>query len=213
MFWISVLGCFLFWLAAYTLIIKRGFQDKTFGMPIAALCANIAWETLFSNIYIPDYLLVRIGNSLWVIFDLLILITALKYGPGDFSQPLIKRFLRPLIFLGVFLTIFLCIPFVNVYQDTQGYLLGWIAAFMMSILFIAMLIRRDSIQGQSFYIGLAMLLGNFSAYLWVKYYPRQVLDPMVNLTFMLATGLFNVIYLILIYEKCKSQNINPLTRL
>jgi hypothetical protein len=212
MFWIGVLGCFLFWLVAYVLIIWRGFQDKTFGMPIAALCANIAWEILFSNYYVPDYRLVRFGNALWVLFDIAILIAAWKYGPDDFAQPLMKRFLRPLIVVGIFLSAFLAIPFVEVYQDRQGYLLGWIAAFMMSILFVAMLLRRDSLRGQSFYIGLAMLLGNFSAFLWVKHYPHQVLDPIVNLTFMLATGLFNVIYIILIWEKCRSEGVNPLKR-
>src|SRR5689334_13192718 len=101
MFWISVLGCFVFWLIAYGLIIKRSFQDKTFGMPIAALCGNIAWEILFSNVYHPDYFLVRIGNSLWVLFDLVILAAALKYGPDDFTAPHLKRYVRPLIFIGI----------------------------------------------------------------------------------------------------------------
>jgi len=32
----------LFWSVTYILIIRRGFKDKTFGMPMAALCANIS---------------------------------------------------------------------------------------------------------------------------------------------------------------------------
>ena len=40
----------LFWSATYILIIKRGFKDKTFGMPMATLCANISWEVIFTFI-------------------------------------------------------------------------------------------------------------------------------------------------------------------
>jgi len=29
-------------------MIRRGFKDKTFGMPFAALCANISWEAIFA---------------------------------------------------------------------------------------------------------------------------------------------------------------------
>ena len=38
----------LFWSATYILIIRRGFKYKTFGMPMAALCANISWEAIFA---------------------------------------------------------------------------------------------------------------------------------------------------------------------
>lgn len=211
-FWISVLCCFVFWLAAYGLIIRRGFRDKTFGMPIAALCGNIAWETLFSNVYIPDYLLVRIGNSLWILFDMAILVTALKYGPKDFAQPVIKNYLRPLIFVGIGVAVCVSVPFVNAYKDTQGYFLGWAAALIMSVLFIAMLLRRGNLHGQSLYIALSMFLGNIAAYLWVKFYPREVLDPKVNLSFMLATGLFNIIYIVLVWQKSRELGLKPLAR-
>ncbi len=38
----------VFWTLTYLLIIRRGFQDKTYGMPFFALCANISWEFIFS---------------------------------------------------------------------------------------------------------------------------------------------------------------------
>ena len=38
----------LFWSATYILIIRRRFKDKIFGMPMAALCANILWEAIFA---------------------------------------------------------------------------------------------------------------------------------------------------------------------
>ncbi len=37
----------VFWTVAYVAIVRRGFHDKTFGMPIVALSANLTWEILF----------------------------------------------------------------------------------------------------------------------------------------------------------------------
>ncbi len=48
---ICQLGMGLFWIITYILIIKRGFQDKKYGMPMVALCANISWEFIFTFIY------------------------------------------------------------------------------------------------------------------------------------------------------------------
>ncbi len=211
-FILAVLGCFVFWLAAYALIIRRGFKDKTFGMPIAALCGNVAWETLFSHVYKPDYKLVEWGNTSWILLDLGILYTAFKYAPDDFKSAICKRWVRPMIVVGVLLAALVFVPFVNAYKDTQGYFLGWADAFAMSMLFIAMLIRRDNVQGQSIWIAITMFLGNISAYFWVKYYPTPVLDANVNLCYMLATGFFNVIYIYLVWAKCREQGINPWTR-
>ncbi|PAW85236.1 MAG: hypothetical protein B9S33_10170 [Pedosphaera sp. Tous-C6FEB] len=211
-FMFSVAGCFIFWLAAYVLIVRRGLVDKTFGMPIAALCGNIAWEVLFSHVYTPDYRLVELGNTAWVLFDLGILWCAWKYAPDDFQNPIAKRWVRPMIPIGIAAAMWVAVPFVETYKDTQGYFLGWADAFFMSILFIAMLLRRDSVRGQSIWIGITMFLGNLSAFFWVKYYPTTVLDPRINFHFMTGTGFFNLLYIVLVWQKCRAQGINPWTR-
>jgi hypothetical protein len=41
----------IFWSLAYIFIIVRGFKDRTPGIPVLALCANISWEFIFSFIY------------------------------------------------------------------------------------------------------------------------------------------------------------------
>jgi len=210
-FLFSVIGCTGFWIAAYVLIVRRGFKDKACGMPVAALCGNITWEALFSHVYKPDYRLVEYGNTAWVVLDVLILYIAWKHGPEDFKSPLVKRWLRPMIVIGIGLSLLVFVPFANVYKDTQGYFLGWADAFAMSILFIAMLIRRDSLQGQSFWIAVTMFFGNVSAFFWVMFYPKEVLDPQINLAFLLATGFFNVVYIGLVYAKCRELGINPWT--
>ncbi len=49
MFTPILLGSGLFWTVTYLLIIRRGFRDQTYGMPLVALCANLAWEFIFSS--------------------------------------------------------------------------------------------------------------------------------------------------------------------
>ena len=211
-FLLSVIGCTGFWIAAYVLIVRRGFKDKACGMPIAALCGNITWEILFSHVYKPDYRLVEYGNTAWVLFDVAIFWCAWKYAQDDFKHPLAKCWVRPMLFIGVGLALLVFKPFADAYKDTQGYFLGWADAFAMSMLFIAMLMRRDNVQGQSIWIAITMFLGNVSAFFWVKFYPTEVLDPLVNLAYMLATGFFNVVYIYLVWAKCKELGINPWTR-
>ena len=41
----------IFWSLTYILIIRRGFIEKTYGMPLIALCANISWEAIFSFLH------------------------------------------------------------------------------------------------------------------------------------------------------------------
>lgn len=69
----------IFWTLVYVLIIKRGFQDKTYGMPLAALVANVSWEFIFSFIlpHQPPQLYV---DYVWLSFDIVILIQTLIYG-------------------------------------------------------------------------------------------------------------------------------------
>ena len=38
----------LSWLAVYILIVRRSFKDRTYGVPMFAVCANCSWEFIFS---------------------------------------------------------------------------------------------------------------------------------------------------------------------
>lgn len=209
--WTIVALCFVFWLAAYVLIIRWSFKEKTFGMPVAALIGNIVWEGLFSHYFPPSFWLIQIGNTAWVALDVLIFIAVWKYGPADFAQPFLQRWLRPIIVLGVVMACWIEIPIVRVYNDVHGQLLGWGQALLMAILFIAMLLRRNSLKGQSLHIALAMLLGNVFAYLWVAYFPDTppLLDPSVNRAFMVATCFFNAVYVVMVWQKSRELGVSP----
>ena len=61
----------IFWILTYIFIISKGYKDKTYGMPLLALCANIAWEFIFSFL-LPHSPLQLYINYLWFALDVVI---------------------------------------------------------------------------------------------------------------------------------------------
>src|SRR4051794_33899273 len=79
------LGTGLFWIITYILIIKRGFQDKQYGMPMVAICANISWEFIFLFIF-PNDDRQKIITSAWFVLDIIIMIQYLIFGRKEFKK-------------------------------------------------------------------------------------------------------------------------------
>jgi hypothetical protein len=230
------LGEAIFWLGAYVLIIRQAFRDKIHGMPVAAMCGNIAWEFIFGlGLFracpsfwpeCPEYILgpATLGAAL---LDVVILYTILNFGQQPFEHPLFRRYFRPLVLASVALAFSLHYTFMSsVYTPDVfstpttegptmfipdsalgGIFTGWGLAFMMSILFIAMLISRDNLQGQSFSIGLFMTLGNFCAYLFDLNSTFRL--PSVIHLFAIASLTLNLAYVIMVYWKARGLGGNP----
>jgi hypothetical protein len=83
-----MVGSGVLWTLAYLLMIRRSFLDRTYGMPLVALCANLSWELTFAFVY-PHDLPQRAVNVVWLSFDLVIALQLLLYGPGgpQFKKP------------------------------------------------------------------------------------------------------------------------------
>src|SRR4029078_8279931 len=75
----------IFWSLAYFLIIRQGFKDRTYGMPLAALCANISWEAIFAFLHPhwPPQLYIHYNSfSLYLV----IVFQFLKFGKKEFLK-------------------------------------------------------------------------------------------------------------------------------
>lgn len=68
-----MLGSGIAWTITYILIILRNFRDRTYGMPMAALFANISWEFIFSFV-LPSSGIQRFVNITWFALDTIILV-------------------------------------------------------------------------------------------------------------------------------------------
>jgi hypothetical protein len=187
-----------FWSLAYILIIQRSFQDKTYGMPLAALCLNISWEFIFSFVF-PHQLFQRTINIVWFCLDAVILLQLLRYGDREFPQLPKSAFYAVVVF--ALATCFCSVFFVSIEANDYG---GVYAAFgqnlLMSILFITMLFQRQSLRGQSVWIAICKWIGTASNaiafYLYADISKGSVLLPF----FYISIFVYDLIYVGLIVK-------------
>jgi len=188
------IGSGFFWALAYLLIIRQGCRDRTYGMPVAALCANVSWEFIFSFIQPhepPQYY----ANLVWFFLDLIILYQVCRFGPAELKGYVPRHLFFPALAVGIALA-FLLVWFVTrEFNDADGKYAAFGQNLMMSILFVAMLLRRQSLRGQSIYIASAKLLGTLlPAILSYRLYP----DAYLLNTLYVAILVFDTAYVVLV---------------
>src|SRR3712207_3421149 len=189
-----LVGSGVLWTLAYLLIIRQGFLDRTYGMPLAALCANISWEFIFAFVY-PHDLPQRAVNVVWFSFDLVILAQLLLYGPREFSG------LSGRLFYGGF-ALALATAFGAVltttlqFDDFDGAYSAFGQNLMMSVLFVTMLYSRGSLRGQSVSIA-ALKMGGTALASFAFYFFNPDYDGSVLLPFLyVAILVFDAVYLV-----------------
>jgi hypothetical protein len=188
-----MVGCGVLWTLAYLLIIRQGFLDRTYGMPLAALCANLSWELVFSFVY-PHDLPQRAVNVVWLVFDLVILAQLLLYGPREFAD--LPRRLFYAASAVALATAFGAVVAVTLqFGDFDGAYSAFGSNLIMSILFVTMLYSRRSLRGQSVPIA-ALKMGGTALASFAFYFFNQDYDGSVLLPFLyVATFVFDGVYL------------------
>jgi hypothetical protein len=203
-----LIACGIFWILTYIFIISKGFKDKTYGMPLIALCANISWEFIFSFIFphTPPQLFI---NYLWFGLDIIIVIQFLKYGKNEFSDLSSSK-------LYVLFTFLIVSEFGIIIASsiTIGEFKGVYSAFgqnlLMSILFIMMLFKRNSLRGQSFYIAIFKMFGTgLSSLHYILYEPISQSSFILPSLFV-SIFIFDILYIYLIIKRYNSSNISLL---
>jgi hypothetical protein len=192
-----MVGCGILWTLAYLLMIRRGFLDRTYGMPLVALCANLSWEFIFSFVY-PHDLPQRAVNVVWFSFDLVILFQLLRYGPREFAGMPRRAFYT--MFAVALATSFGAVLGVTLeFDDFDGAYSAYGQSLMMSILFITMLYARRSLRGQSVWIALLKMggtaLASFAFYFYNPEYDGSVLLPLLYVAILVFDGIYVVLTL------------------
>ena len=180
------------WTLAYLLMIRQGFFDRTYGMPLAALCANISWEFIFAFVY-PHDLPQRAVNAVWFSFDLVIMAQLLLYGPREFAA--LPRRLFYAAFGLALATAFGAVLTVTLqFDDFDGAYSAFGQNLMMSILFVAMLYSRGSLRGQSVPIAALKMggtaLASFAFYSFNPDYYGSVLLLFLYVAILLFDGVY-----------------------
>ncbi|MDQ1638277.1 MAG: hypothetical protein QOF62_1616 [Pyrinomonadaceae bacterium] len=162
------------WTIVYIDGIRIGFKHRSYAIPFYALALNFALESLYTYYGFQSTVSVQaVVNAVWLLFDAGILITYFKYGwkyfparvPG-FASAAANDNSAPFIIwsaLALIAAFFVEYAFRKEFgvRVGAGYS-AFLQNLMMSVLFIAMLVKRGSREGQSLTIAVSKWLGTLA---------------------------------------------------
>ncbi len=202
------IGGGLFWTLVYIVIIRRGIKDKSYGMPMVALGANISWEFIFSFVKPHDAPQLYI-NYCWFFFDAVIVWQFIKYGKKELTSLIEEKYFYALSAITLIISGLLVYFISAEFNDWDGKYAAFGQNFMMSVLFVFMLLLRKDMRGQSIYVALFKMIGTvLPSFLFYCKYP----DSFLLNTLYLSILTFDIIYVVMIYKKEKELGKNPWVR-
>jgi hypothetical protein len=216
----------LCWTIVYIDGIRVGFRDKSYAIPFYALALNFAWELLYTyhGFRINGVDAQNIINAAWLTFDIGILYTYFKFGRRHFrafvdqplaiaggtdkSDPRASAGGTAFAFVG-WSVLALITAFAVQHAVFREFGVAKGAAYsafpqnlIMSILFIAMLAKRGSREGQSLLIAVSKWIGTLAPTILFGVigqggFPR---GSFLILTLGLFCSIFDVIYIWLLMK-------------
>jgi hypothetical protein len=223
-------GSVLFWGIAYLFIIYRGFKDRTNGIPMPAVAANLSWEAIYAFLYRPFSDIGHILTIPWFCIDLVIASQCLIYGGNDATEPFLRRNSRLLFAGGVAMVFPAMYMSFHEFNDWYGEYTAGVDNCVMSVLFVALLIRRRGAGGQSMYIAILKWLGTFlswmatsltvntsPAHLWpsspASFVAETVrhtaypLTPLINYLYA-VTFVVDIVYIVMLRSRLREHGIS-----
>jgi hypothetical protein len=183
----------IFWILTYLFIIHKGFKDKTYGMPLIALCANISWEFIFSFIlsHSPPQLFV---NYLWFGLDCLIVFQFFRFYKNELKN---LSSLKVCTAFGLLIVSAFSIILSEaiLLDDNEGVYAAFGQNLLMSILFVYMFFKRGrGLRGQSIFIAVFKMVGTGLTSLHFYFY-----EPISQSSFVLPYLFFLILFFDLLY--------------
>jgi hypothetical protein len=200
----------LFWAATYTMIIRRGFLDNTYGIPLAALAAKISWELIF--IFIHPHEMPRLAVYIvWLSFDAVIVYQYLTFGIAE-----MKNVTRS-VFIGVsaaalVVAFFLMLLITHEFNEFYGGYTAFGLNLMMSVLFIMLLHSRQNLRGQTMYTAIAKCIGTLMLSLAYYLYEPRYSGSALMTFFYISILFFDLAYIGYVYYFFRKENISPWSR-
>ena len=174
------------WTLGYMILIRQCFREKTYGVPMPALAANIWWEVIFAlnlmtwqwpdlqdPVIVGKFTLSQ-GNLLWLVVDIILVVQLFMYGKQNQSNPFVKQYFYPLVIAVLLFSGIGLYHFCVYTYDVFGMLSGLMLAVYMGVQFIGLLFRRPDLRGLSYPFAWCKLVGNLAATLWtIGWLPAQ----------------------------------------
>ena len=159
------------WTLAYAQIVHACFKHKTYGLPLASIFLNIAWEFIFSfNIVAKGIPALVWGNRLWFIVDCLIVVQVFMYARQQQTNPWVRDNFHAIAIASLVASVVGLYCFTTYIGDVYGLATSFLMNFAMSLLFISMLFARPTLDGLPYGAAWAKMVGTAAGalfcYLW-----------------------------------------------
>jgi hypothetical protein len=179
----------IFWMIVYVNAVIIGFRDKSYAMPLWALGLNLSWEVMHSFLawQVEGPALQMVINAIWAVLDLLVFYTFIRFGRKYVAGPGEARWFLPWSLLVLAVSFVIQYAFVLEFGIYPGRAYAaFLQNLLMSVLFIDMLVRRDSSKGQSLVIAVSKWLGTLAPTILFGILGTDVFHGMNR--FILVTG-------------------------
>ena len=197
------------WSVVYIELIRRGFKDKTYGMPLFALGLNFAWELIYGYTDVVLQLRGTIGaqgivNMCWALLDAIILVTYFKYGKERYGEET-KRYFWSWSILAIVVCFVIQFAFFFEFDLNMA---PRYSAFTqnaaMSILFITMMFARKDTRGQSLTIAVAKWVGTLAPTILMGYIQEfNIFIILCGIT----CSVFDILYIVLLHKRQQNLSI------
>ena len=138
------------WIIAYILIIRQGFQERSYGVPLTAIALNYTWEFLYAFVWPPSCWVLCWLRYGWFLLDSIIVVQLFLYGRKEQNIPDLRN-----NFVACVISVFLLAgvghwTFHHTFGDVTGEKAAYIINFVMSILFVLTASTRPDAHGLSY---------------------------------------------------------------
>lgn len=203
------------WLVAYLLSIWQGFKDKTYSIPIVAVCLCFTWEVLAATVMRAPVKLWFYGDVFWMCLDSVIVYQVFRYGRARQVIPEIRRWYYPILVCSFALALSGQYLFTRAYGDWLGFEDSYLINFVMSVCFIFMYFSRREAGNLTYGIAWAKMFGTgiiSVALVWLfpVLYPQQYtqVTPLMYLLYGACAGV-DLLYVTLLARARRLQAAQP----
>jgi len=154
----ALIGSML-WTLAYILMIRRGFHDQTYALPLLAILLNFSWEFIYVVIYPPDNRTVLWLRIIWLVVDVFNVWLLVRYGKAIQSVPEIKQHFYSVVMCTFVLCYLGHLALHERFSDHPASNSAYSINFIMSVLFVFMYFNRRDLSGLSYGAAWAKMLG------------------------------------------------------
>lgn len=201
------------WLAAYVLVIVKGFKHKTYAIPLGAVALNFSWETIFSFILIDPVWLWELMDVAWWLFDTTIVYQLVRYGRAQQTIPEVKKRFHLIFAAALGFGFAWQYTFSMTYDDELGLTIAFMINVVMSLLFINMQLLRHDKDGYMWGVGWTKLFGTLAMSIMCHHimpiiYPHQTYWIYMDVLYVTILAL-DIVYVAMLWSARRGGVLQP----